>query len=59
VSDKEWGSVGIVETPDPKINALITFADFIFDSRMGEIRYIALLVAERVSICSICVGYVL
>ncbi|XP_021710456.1 phosphatidylinositol phosphatase PTPRQ [Aedes aegypti] len=49
VIDEEinWGTVNVMNAPNPTKSAMISLADIIFEFNVGSIQYVALLVSER------------
>ncbi|XP_053685821.1 phosphatidylinositol phosphatase PTPRQ [Sabethes cyaneus] len=45
--DVNWGTVDVMEAPNPTQTAKIILSHSIFDSHVGNIRHVALLLAER------------
>ncbi|XP_062712095.1 phosphatidylinositol phosphatase PTPRQ [Aedes albopictus] len=49
VIDEEinWGTVNVMNAPNPTKSAMISLADIVFEWNVGSIQYVALLVSER------------
>uniref|UniRef100_A0A8D8B6L2 protein-tyrosine-phosphatase n=1 Tax=Culex pipiens TaxID=7175 RepID=A0A8D8B6L2_CULPI len=45
--DVSWGSVNVMGAPNPTHTAKISLSEIIFDSEVGNIKYVALLLSER------------
>ncbi|XP_055532783.1 phosphatidylinositol phosphatase PTPRQ [Wyeomyia smithii] len=45
--DINWGTVDVMEAPNPTQTAKISLSQDIFDSQVGSIRHVALLLSER------------